>query len=194
MNLHIYEKGYYGNDNHKSIPKRIACLKLGCTDTASSQGERSIEKRINEHENGGWTRSIPLFIWERPHPKELEAKLLVILTDQKLRILHVSNAKVKNCQECFPISYDILEIIFENVNADSSIWIDRDGDIDQIHNDDDLQDFVNDRIDEYLQNFANNYINDLQEFDDTIILDNVNDSLSSKNCIKIEQNSILGTY
>lgn len=142
-----------------------------------------MQKRIREHESKYSAKSIPLFIWERFHPKQLEKQLLSILHDQKLKILYISGVGVEGGHEFFPISYDILETIFENMDINSSTWIGRDGGIDQIYNDDDLQ------------NFVDNCIDDLQNFDDDIIvLDNVNDSLSVNQYRKIKQNPILGIY
>jgi hypothetical protein len=109
LNVIVIEKAYY-RDNYEGTPCKVACLKLGSVDYDSSLTDRTLSKRFNEHlTNFGATKSLPILVCERYHPKELECDIKLLLKGMNIDIICLPKGNIS--KEFYPISSKIIKII-----------------------------------------------------------------------------------
>jgi hypothetical protein len=159
-------------------PHKVACLKLGSVDYDSALTDRTLATRFNEHlSEFGATKSFPILICERYHPKELECDIKLLLKNMNINIICLPRG---NCpEEFYPISSEIVEII-------ESYIIENGWEIPYKDNE------IIMAINNFEQSNYSNELFDLIDDDDTLnILDAFSDSLSSAEVYEYKQNSHL---
>ncbi|QKF94883.1 hypothetical protein QKU48_gp1425 [Fadolivirus algeromassiliense] len=175
LNVIVIEKAYY-RDNYEGTPCKVACLKLGSVDYDSSLTDRTLSKRFNEHlTNFGATKSLPILVCERYHPKELECDIKLLLKDMNLDIICLPKGNIS--KEFYPISSKIIKIIESHI---------KENDWEISYKNNEIITAINNCEQ---SNYSDEIFDLIDDDDELIILDSPNDSLKPIQIQKYKENS-----